>query len=101
MKKRQSEPARHRVSGVMLGMMLAIGTVPTMASAGVASFTWDPAGASPSLAGDPAFTANGIVGLHYLYDVTPPAGSTMIYPVNFIEQITGFTLDGPPSPRPG
>ncbi len=66
--------------------------MPIEARAGMV-FTWDPAGASPSVSA-PAFTADGIVGLHYLYDVTPPTGSPALYPVDFIEQITGFTLDG-------
>jgi hypothetical protein len=77
--------------------MLAAGAVPAEAST---AFTWDPAAASPSLGGS-AFMADGIVGLHYLYDVTPPAGSPAIYPVDFIEQITGFTLNGVPVATPG
>lgn len=101
MRKRQSEPDRRLVNRVMLGMILAFGAVPGAASAGVVTFTWNPAGASPSLSGDPAFTADGIVGKHYLYDVTPPAGSPMIYPVYFIEQIEGFTLNSAPVSTPG
>jgi PEP-CTERM motif len=101
MRKRRGESDRRLVNRVMLGMMLAFGAVPGAASAGVVTFTWNPAGAFPSLSGDPAFTANGIVGKHYLYDVTPPAGSPMIYPVYFIEQIEGFTLNGAPVSTPG
>jgi hypothetical protein len=87
---------------VIMGVMLAVGAVPLAARADAVTFTWDPAAASPSLSGaGSAFTANGIVGKHYLYDVTPPAGDPSIYTVNFIEKITGFTLDGVPIQSPG
>jgi PEP-CTERM motif len=102
MSKRQTELNRRLVNRVMLGMMLAIGAVPATATAG-AVFTWDPAGASPSLSGDPAFTANGIVGVHYLWSRQPL--TTIIpqtpYTVDFLEQITGFTLNGAPVATPG
>jgi hypothetical protein len=73
-------------------MLLAAGTIPIRAMA-ASTFTWDPAAIGLSGAGS-AFTANGIVGSHYLYDITPPAGSAALYTVSFIEQITGFTVDG-------
>ena len=101
MSKRRFRPDIRQIGGLMLGAMLASGAMPAAATAGV-SFTWDPAGTSVPLGGPgSAFTADKIVGLHYLYDVTPPAGSPMIYPVDFIEQITGFTLDGAPVSTPG
>jgi hypothetical protein len=64
-------------------------------------FTWDPAGASPSVSA-PAFTADGIVGTHNLYDIGPIANpSPVTHTVNFLEQITGFTLNGMPVATPG
>jgi hypothetical protein len=65
-------------------------------------FTWDPAGASPSLGGS-AFTADTIDGTHYLYSVQPL--TTIVpqtrYTVSFIEQVNGFTLNGAPVVTPG
>jgi hypothetical protein len=85
----------------MLAVILTGTSMPIAAVANTV-FTWNPAGASPSLAGaGSAFTADGIVGLHYLYDVTPPAGSPALYNVDFIEQITQFTLNGVPVATPG
>ena len=86
----------------MLGITLAVGTAATTATAGTV-FTWDPAGASPALGGaGSAFTADTIDGIDYLYDLGPKANpSPVIYPVSFIEQITGFTLNGPPVATPG
>ena len=89
MSKRQSRPNMRQASGVMLGMMLAISTAPATAIAGL-TFTWDPAGAP--------FTADTIQGTHYLYDVNSMIN---IYTVNFLEQITGFTLNGAPVATPG
>jgi hypothetical protein len=99
MSKREDCSNVRRAHSVMLGLMLAVAAAPPTATAGTV-FTWDPAAASPSVGGS-AFTADGIVGLHYLYDVTPPAGSPTIYPVDFVEQITGFTLNGVPVATPG
>jgi hypothetical protein len=102
MSERQSELRGRRAGGVMVAVMLAVSVVPASARAGAVTFTWDPAGASPALAGaGSAFTANGISGLHYLYDDTPPAGSPALYPVYFIEQIAQFTLNGVPVATPG
>lgn len=57
-------------------------------------FTWDPAGASPSL-NAPAFTADAIQGKHYLFSAGPAViPSPLIYTSSFIEPITGFTLGG-------
>ena len=82
-------------AGVIFGITLAVGAVASTASAGTV-FTWDPAGASPSLGG--AFTADTIEGTHYLYDV---GSMTNTYTVHFVEQITGFTLNGAPVATPG
>jgi hypothetical protein len=84
----------------MLVIILAGSTMPIAATAGTA-FTWDPAGASPSVSA-PAFTADGIVGTHNLYDIGPIANpSPVLHTVNFLEQITGFTLNGMPVATPG
>ena len=77
----------------MLGITLAVGTAASTATAGTV-FTWNPAGASPSLGG--AFTADTIVGTHNLYAV---GSMTNTYTVNFLEQITGFTPTTLRSPR--
>src|SRR5215469_2416887 len=101
MAERQSKLNRSRVAGVMVAATLAASVLSVTAHAW-ATFTWDPAGASPALSGaGSSFTANGIVGLHYLYDDTPPAGSPALYNVYFIEQITEFTLDGKRVATPG
>jgi hypothetical protein len=85
----------------MLGIILAGSAMPVAAVADT-MFTWNPAGAAPALAGaGSAFTADGIAGLHYLYDVTPPAGSSALYNVYFIERITQFSLNGAPVATPG
>ena len=60
-----------RAGGAILGIALAVGAVASTASAGTV-FTWDPAGASPSLGGS-AFTADTIEGTHYLSDTVPVA----------------------------
>jgi PEP-CTERM motif len=84
-----------RACSAMLGMLLAMGGAQTTAMAGTV-FTWDPAGASP-LVTAPAFTADTILGTHNLYDIGPIANpSPIIHTVNFLEQITGFTLAGSP-----
>ena len=79
----------------MLGITLAVGAAASTATAGTV-FTWNPAGASPSLGG--AFTADTIVGTHNLYAV---GSMTNTYTVNFLEQITGFTLNDAPVATPG
>jgi hypothetical protein len=61
-------------------------------------FTWDPAGALPSLGGS-AFTADTIYGGHYLWDYGPSAPPFVavpgvIYTVDFYEQIQQFSLGG-------
>jgi hypothetical protein len=90
---RQGRPGVHFASCAMLGMMLTVGAGASTASAGTV-FTWDPAGASPTL-GESAFTADAIDATHYLYDVSPTAITpTDTYTVHFLETITGFTLNG-------
>lgn len=85
---------------VMLGIILAGSTLPIASRAGTV-FTWDPAGASPSL-GEPAFTADAIQGFHYLFNLGPVAlSSPTSYTTTFIEPITGFTLGGSPVATPG
>jgi hypothetical protein len=79
----------------MLGIALAGGTMPIAATANTV-FTWDPAGASPSVSA-PAFTADTILGTHNLYDI---GSMTNTYTVKFLEQITGFTLTALRLPRP-
>ncbi len=104
MSKWQAEPNRYLASGLMLGALLAIGAMPGPASAGVATFTWNPAGASVPLGGPGSeFTANGIDGGHYLYSVQPltTISPQTPYTVDFIEQITQFTLNGVPVATPG
>jgi hypothetical protein len=88
-------------AGAILGITLAVGAVASTASAGTV-FTWDPAGALPSVSA-PAFTADTIEATHYLYDVGPIANpSSVLHTVNFIEQITGFTINnGTPVATPG
>jgi hypothetical protein len=54
----------------------------------------------PLAGGGSAFTADGIVGLHYLYDVTLRRAAA-INPVNFVEQITGFTFGSVTVSTPG
>ena len=84
-----------RICRVVLGTIIAGGGLPAAATANTV-FTWDPAGASPSVSA-PAFTADTILGTHYLYDIGPIANpSPVTYTVNFLEQITGFTLGGAP-----
>jgi hypothetical protein len=84
----------------MVGIILAGGMLPIGARAGT-TFTWDPAGASPSL-NAPAFTADAIQGGHYLYSAGPKViPSAIIYTSSFIEPITGFTLGGTPVSTPG
>jgi hypothetical protein len=92
----------YRAGGAILGVTLAVGTIATTATAGTV-FTWDPAGASPSLGGaGSAFTADAIDATHYLYDIGPIANpSPVTHTVNFLEQITGFTLNGMPVATPG
>ena len=85
-------------AGVIFGITLAVGAVASTASAGTV-FTWDPAAAYPGLAGP--FTADAIDGLDYLYDIGPKANPSSVNPVSFIEQITGFTLNGLPVATPG
>lgn len=96
----RGRPGVHFASCAMLGMMLTVGAGANMATAGTV-FTWDPTGASPSVSA-PAFTADGIVGTHNLYDIGPIANpSPLLHTVNFLEQITGFTLAGMPVATPG
>jgi len=100
MSKREDGSNERWARRVMLGIVLAGGMLPIGARAGT-TFTWDPAGASPSVSA-PAFTADAIDATHYLYDVTPTAITpTDIYTVHFLEPITGFTLNGAPVATPG
>jgi hypothetical protein len=91
-----------RAGSATLGITLAVGAVVNTASAGTV-FTWDPSAASPGLRGaGSAFTADAIDGTHYLYDIGPIANpSPVLHTVNFLEQITGFTLNGTPVVTPG
>ena len=71
----------------------------TAARADLATFTWNPAGASPALAlAGSAFTASGITATHYLYAVAPASGP---FPETFLERIQGFTLGGAAVSAPG
>ncbi len=92
-------------ANTLLGLLLAAGCCSTASAAG-AIFTWDPAGAVPSLGPmGSAFTADSIDGTHYLYSVQPstsiPLPMQTPYTVSFIEQIQGFTLNGAPVSTPG
>src|SRR5215469_8786418 len=95
MKKWGNRSNARRICCVALGI-IAGGGLPAVATANTV-FTWDPAGASPSVSA-PAFTADTILGTHYLYDV---GSMQSTYTVNFLEQITGFTLNGAPVVTPG
>ena len=95
MNKRADSSNARCARRVILGIILAGSMMPFAARAGTV-FTWDPAGALPSVSA-PAFTADTILGTHNLYDIGPIANpSPVIYTVNFLEQITGFTLGGSP-----
>ena len=88
-------------AGTILGITLAVGAVASTASAGTV-FTWDPSAVSPALGGVAAFTADTIDATHYLYDIGPIANpSPVLHTVNFIEQITGFTLNNMAVATPG
>jgi hypothetical protein len=63
MSKRADSSNARCARKVMFGIILAGSVIPIAARAGTA-FTWDPAGASPSL-GEPAFTADAIQGEHF------------------------------------
>jgi len=90
---------RRRISGVIMGIGLGVTGVSASATANQV-FTWDPAAVLGG-AGS-AFTADGIQATHYLYDIGPKANpSPVVYTVNFLEQITGFTLGGVPVATPG
>lgn len=98
MKKWGTRSNAPRICGITLGMIIAGGWLPAAAVANTV-FTWDPAGASPSPGGAAsAFTADTILGTHNLYDV---GSTTNNYTVNFLEQITGFTLNAAPVAAPG
>jgi hypothetical protein len=72
MSKREDSSNARCARKVMFGIILAGSVIPIAARAGTA-FTWDPAGASPSLGGS-AFTADAIQAEHYFF------GSSPIYP---------------------
>lgn len=55
-------------------------------------FTWDPAGANPSLGGT-AFTADSMTLANNLFAVAQPSG---LAPEHFIQPITSFQLGGSP-----
>jgi hypothetical protein len=67
-------------------------TSATSASANPLPFTWDPAGASPSLGGS-AFTADTMHDSSFLRGVGQPDGSSLAH---HIDVITGFSLSGSP-----
>ena len=99
MRTRHDEVGVCRTAGAVLAIMLAVG-IPAAATAGTV-FTWNPSGASPSLGGS-AFTADAILGTHTVYDVAPIANpSPLLHTTNYIERITGFTLNGAPVATPG
>jgi hypothetical protein len=88
-----------RIVSVIMGIGLGVAGVSGSAAANQV-FSWDPAAVVGS-AGS-AFTADGIQATHYLYDISPTANpSPVIYTVNFLEQITGFTSGGVPISAPG
>ena len=64
----------------------------TSASANPLPFTWNPAGASPSLGGS-AFTADTMHDSSFLRGVGQPDGSSLAH---HIDVITGFSLNGSP-----
>jgi hypothetical protein len=82
------------VGGIAVGLVLAGTAAPISARAG-SVFTWDPGALTGT---GSVFTADTILGTHYLYDV---GSMTNTYTVNFLEQITGFTLNGAPVVTPG
>ncbi len=81
-----------RTRYLILGAVLAGSAGP--ATAGTV-FTWDPAALTGT---GSAFTADTILGTHYLYDI---GSMTNVYTVHFLEQMTGFTLNGNPVATPG
>ena len=86
------------VANALLGLMFAA-SCQTAARAGPATFTWNPAGASPSLAlAGSAFTADSITAAHNFYAVVPTSGP---FPETFIEPVQGFTLGGAAVSTPG
>ena len=91
---------RVRIAGIaVLGFMAGISTVTPRGAAHADTFTWNPALASPALAGPgSAFTADGIAVTNYLHSVNTNDFVTLRQ--NFVEQfiqpITGFTLGGNP-----
>ena len=91
MSKQEDCSNARRVRCVMLGIILAGGTLPIAATAGTV-FTWNPAGGS-------AFTADTLNGAHYLWDYGPSAPPSVavpgrIYTVDFYEQIQQASLGG-------
>ncbi len=86
------------VINVLLGLTLTTGCLGT-AQAELATFTWNPAGASPALAlAGSAFTADSINATHYLYAVQPASGP---FPETFLERVQGFTRGGAAVSTPG
>jgi hypothetical protein len=93
------------VTVAALGLVAILGSVAPGQASNVA-FTWDPALASPPLAGaGSAFTADGISLTNYLYSVNTNTTNVGAGAQNFVEQfiqpITGFTLHGSPVSAPG
>ena len=86
------------VANALLGLLMAAGCH-SAARADLATFTWNPVGASPALglAGS-VFTADRINASHYLYTVQPTSGP---FPETFIERVQGFTLGGAAVTTPG
>src|SRR5690349_18772873 len=70
-----------------------------IAHAELATFTWNPAGASPALGGaGSAFTADSIVATNFLSTLQPTSGP---FPEAFVQRVQGFTLNGAPVSAPG
>ncbi len=91
MSKREDCSNARRVRSVMLGILLAGSAMPIAATAGTV-FTWNPIGGS-------AFTADTLIGAHYLWDYGPSAPPSVavpgrIYTVDFYEQIQQASLGG-------
>ena len=81
-----------------LGLIL-VGCCNSVANAELMTFTWNPAGASPALAGaGSSFTADSISTAHYFHAVVPTSGP---FAETFIDPVQGFAHGGASVPVPG